>query len=145
MSASNWNLQPLSTGDPWMRSYLEELRGQYERELRDAALAVVETLDDLDRLTAAGISSSAGAPSESLRIVRDRLRVRLDGLGLTPIPAVGQTVNPICHRVEEVVDEPGPPTTIVRELQTGYLFRERLLRPSLVVSTPQNSTTAEPH
>jgi molecular chaperone GrpE len=52
--------------------------------------------------------------------------------GVTRIEALGETLDP--HRHQAMVEmpsdaEPGP---IVEEMQTGYLMKDRLLRPALV-------------
>jgi molecular chaperone GrpE len=53
--------------------------------------------------------------------------------GITRIDAVGQPLDPNRHQAMiELASDEAEPGTIVQEMQTGYMFKERLLRPSLV-------------
>ena len=63
--------------------------------------------------------------------------------GLKPIDAIGKTFDPNFH--EAVIREETdtiPDNEIVSEMQRGYLFKDRVLRPSLVtvaVNTNENT------
>ena len=52
--------------------------------------------------------------------------------GVTRIKAVGETLDP--HRHQAMIEMPSneEPGTIVEEMQSGYLMKDRLLRPALV-------------
>jgi molecular chaperone GrpE len=53
--------------------------------------------------------------------------------GITRIEAVGQPLDPNRHQAMiEIASDEAEPGTIVQEMQAGYVFKERLLRPSLV-------------
>ncbi len=53
--------------------------------------------------------------------------------GLEEIPALDKQFDPYCHEaVEQVMDENIANNLIVEVLQKGYMFGERVLRPSLV-------------
>ncbi len=80
----------------------------------------------------------SGGDLESLQkgveMIEKRLADLFEQEGLTVIPAAGQEFDPQFHEALSV-DETGihPDGTIVQELQNGYLYNERVLRPSLVV------------
>ena len=52
--------------------------------------------------------------------------------GVTPIEAMGQTLDPNRHQAMIELPSDEPPGTIIQELQRGYMIRDRLLRPAMV-------------
>ena len=53
--------------------------------------------------------------------------------GISRIEAVGQPLDPNRHQAMiEVPTDDAEPGTIVQEMQAGYMFKDRLLRPALV-------------
>jgi molecular chaperone GrpE len=53
--------------------------------------------------------------------------------GITRIDAMGQPLDPNRHQaMVEIPNEEAESGTIVQEMQAGYMFKERLLRPALV-------------
>jgi molecular chaperone GrpE len=59
---------------------------------------------------------------------------RLADLGVEPVPAVGEPFDPEVHEaVDEVaVDDPTLDGRVVAELQRGFRFGDRLVRPAIV-------------
>ena len=57
----------------------------------------------------------------------------LEGMGVTPIEAVGKEFDPNFHNaVMHVDDESVGENIVVEEFQKGYMYKESLLRPSMV-------------
>ena len=52
--------------------------------------------------------------------------------GITPIEAMGQRLDPNRHQAMIELPSDEPAGTIVQEMQTGYMIKDRLLRPALV-------------
>ena len=52
--------------------------------------------------------------------------------GLTRIEAIGQPLDPNRHQAMVEMPSDAEPGTIVQEMQSGWMIRDRLLRPSLV-------------
>jgi molecular chaperone GrpE len=53
--------------------------------------------------------------------------------GVTRIEALGQPLDPHRHQaMVEIPSDEAEPGTIVQEMQAGYMFKDRLLRPALV-------------
>lgn len=53
--------------------------------------------------------------------------------GISKISAMGEALDPNRHQaMMEMPSEDAQPGTIVQEIQTGYMIRDRLLRPALV-------------
>jgi molecular chaperone GrpE len=53
--------------------------------------------------------------------------------GVTRVEALGQPLDPHRHQaMVEIPSDAAEPGTIVQEMQAGYMFKDRLLRPALV-------------
>lgn len=52
--------------------------------------------------------------------------------GISKIVAMGETLDPNRHQAMMEVPSSEPAGTIVQEIQTGYMIKDRLLRPALV-------------
>lgn len=52
--------------------------------------------------------------------------------GITKVAAMGEQLDPNRHQAMLEVPSDAAPGTIVQELQSGYMIRDRLLRPALV-------------
>lgn len=52
--------------------------------------------------------------------------------GLSRIEALGQPLDPNRHQAMMEVASDAEPGTIVQEMQTGWMIKDRLLRPALV-------------
>ncbi len=79
-----------------------------------------------------GATGEPAGLQEGFRLIHAQLAGLLRQEGLEPINAVGERFNPLLHEVllKESSDQPG--NTIIGEIQKGYMFRERVLRPSRV-------------
>lgn len=69
---------------------------------------------------------------EGFRLVHAQLQDILRQEGLEPIKAVGERFNPLLHEVLLKESSDQPRNTVIEEIQKGYLFKERVLRPSKV-------------
>lgn len=102
-----------------------------EHLLRD----LLPIVDDLER----ALESAASSPSlrEGLKMILKNLLAVMAAHGAEPMTVVGEAFDPYQHEaVECVVTEEVPEHTVVGELQRGYKYRDRLLRPAKVrVST----------
>jgi len=66
----------------------------------------------------------------------------LEKFGARPIQALGERFDPTFHNaVMQQEDNSVEDQTIIQELQKGYLLKNRLLRPSMVVVSRQNSAS----
>lgn len=92
---------------------------------------ILPVLDDFER----GLKAAA-PDSEFVRgfeLIYQRLYETLRKLGLEPLTALGQPFDPnLHHAVERVATEESEENTVLEELQRGYIFRGKLLRPALV-------------
>jgi molecular chaperone GrpE len=107
-----------------------------QQEFREFAAADViknflPTLDSFERALKAG--GDAGDFRNGIELIYRQFQDALQKVGVQPIVAVGQTFDPRMHEAIEMVDTRDVPDhQVVDELQRGYKYKERLLRPAMV-------------
>jgi len=70
---------------------------------------------------------------EGITLIYRKLQDVLTKAGLNQVPAVGQAFDPTYHEAVHLVEsEEHPENVVVEELRRGYIFGDRVLRPSLV-------------
>lgn len=126
----------------WQRSQADfanyKQRSEQERremiEFANSALisSLLPAIDDLDRAMAsvpAGLEKSSW--TEGIRLIYNKFKTILQSQGLTEIEARGEPFDPRLH--EAVMQQEGEEGVVVDETQKGYKFRDRVIRPSLVI------------
>lgn len=107
----------------------------------EAIRPLLPVLDDLDR--ALQVETADKEFSRGMELIRQRLHAELQKMGLERVPAAGQKFDPnIHHAIEMRQTEEAEDHSVLEELQKGYTFRGRLLRPAMVrvaVSPPKDS------
>ena len=95
-------------------------------------LKLLPILDDWERALAA-IPDDLADPSwvDGIRLIERKIRGILEAEGLSPIKAVGEPFDPNLH--EAAMQGKGKEGIVVEELQKGYKFYDRVIRPSKVV------------
>ena len=95
-------------------------------------LSLLPILDDLERAFAAIPPRLVKADwVDGIRLIERKLRASLEAQGLSQIKALGEPFDPYLH--EAVRQAKGKEGVVVEELQTGYKFRNRVIRPTKVV------------
>lgn len=84
---------------------------------------------------------------QGVSMVKQQLDATMSKLGVSPIEAVGQAFDPKFHEaVERQETDDVPAGAIFREYQKGYMLKENLLRPAMVVvavGKPKNEQKIE--
>src|SRR5271170_3412953 len=107
-----------------------------QQEFREFAAADViknflPILDSFERALRAG--GDAGDFRSGVELIYRQFQDALQKIGVQPIPAVGQVFDPRVHEAIEMVDTTEVPDHhVLGELQRGYKYKERLLRPAMV-------------
>ena len=102
-----------------------------EYALADAVKALLPILDSFER--ALNAQSPPAEFRSGVELIYKQLQDALTKLGIRPIPAKGEPFDPHLHQAIEMVDtREVPDHHVVEELQRGYKFKDRLLRPSMV-------------
>ena len=136
--------------DKLARSYaeMENQRRRYEKEKDDAfeyggfafARETLNLLDNLDRSRISLENDEKLKNSDAIKKIFEHLDIiKKDTISIfkknniEQIETLNKKLDPNFHQaMMEVEDDAKEPGTIVQEIQTGYLMKDRLLRPALV-------------
>ena len=136
---------------------MENQRRRYEKEKEDAfeyggfafAKEALNLLDNLDRSKISLENDEKLKKSETLEKIFEHLNIIKKDMvsifkknSIEQIETVNKKLDPNYHQaMMEVEDNAKEPGTIVQEIQTGFMMKDRLLRPALVVVSkkPTNS------
>jgi molecular chaperone GrpE len=107
-----------------------------QQEYRDYAIgdAVKTLLPVFDSLERALQIKSDGAEFRSgMDLIHKQLQSALAKLSVQSVPALGEPFDPRYHEAIEMVETTEVPDhQVIEELQRGYKFKDRLLRPAMV-------------
>jgi molecular chaperone GrpE len=107
-----------------------------QQDYRDYALAdsiksLLPVVDSLER--ALHVKSDAAELRSGVELIYKQLLAALGKLSVNPIEAKGEAFDPRYHEAIEMVEtNDAPDHQVVEELQRGYKFKDRLLRPAMV-------------
>lgn len=130
--------------DKWIRlqAEFENYKKRIQKEKSDqmkfgneALLrAILPGLDNLERAIEHGKNAREAAPLlAGVEITLKQFFSSLESFGVKPILAVGEVFNPEKHEAVSQMESEFESNRVVSEVQKGYLFHERLLRPSKVI------------
>lgn len=101
----------------------------------DLLRSVLEILDDLDRtIEAAAQNDQQDVLLDGVRLIQGKVQKLLSDNGVSVIDAVGQPFDPALH--EALMQQPSSDHdagTVIQQVQTGYMHRDRVLRPAKVI------------
>ena len=125
------------------RDQMEQLRYANEKLLKE----LLPVLDNLERALSHVKDSSERSPwVEGVELTYRQFLDVLKKFGVTPLASVGESFDPSRHQAVTYLDtHEHPENHVAAELQKGYLYYERVLRPSMVAVArkPSRSTTEE--
>ncbi len=120
----------------------QRLQKNFEQKVQtargDLVMSLLDVFDNLRRAVAAaqkseGRKTDFQALLEGVKATADLFETKLHGLGLEIVPTAGVEFDPQVHDAVEMVPvAPEEDHLVVAELQPGYKFGERLLRPARV-------------
>ncbi|MGA8430320.1 MAG: nucleotide exchange factor GrpE [Candidatus Sulfotelmatobacter sp.] len=97
----------------------------------DAIKTLLPAMDSFQR--AMQVQSEPGDFRSGVELIYKQLQDALAKLGVNPIAAEGEAFDPRFHEAIEMVEtKDAPDHEVIEELQRGYKFRDRLLRPAMV-------------
>ncbi|MCW5823443.1 MAG: nucleotide exchange factor GrpE [Cyanobacteria bacterium TGS_CYA1] len=109
--------------------------------IQKAIETMLPALDDMD-LAKANLSKTSDpkAMLDSLNMVYNRFTKCLEMIGIKQLDVIGTPFDPKFHEpVQQIVTAEVPDGAVVHQLRPGYVFNDKVLRPSLV-----NVATAPP-
>ena len=129
----------------YAQAEVQNVRRRAEKDAVDArayaatafARDVLSVADNLSRgLAAIPADLRADEKMKGLVVGLEATGRELDSVfarhGITKIAAMGETLDPNRHQAMLEVPSDQPAGTIVQEMQSGYMIKDRLLRPALV-------------
>ena len=97
----------------------------------DAIKSLLPVVDSLER--AVQVKSDPAELRAGVELIYKQLQAALSRLSVNPIVAQGEPFDPRFHEAIEMVETTDAPDhQVVEELQRGYKFKDRLLRPAMV-------------
>ena len=112
----------------------KEKSQMYEIGAKDIIEKILPVVDNFEHGLDSIPEEEKGSPfAEGMEKIYKQLMTTLDSLGVKPIEAVGQEFNPDFHNaVMHVEDEEFGENVVAEEFQKGYMYRESVVRHSMV-------------
>jgi molecular chaperone GrpE len=122
---------------------LKEREELIESASRDLVIKLLEVLDNMETaIECAKRSEDRESLITGVEMIYKQFREILEKEGLTPIKALGEAFDPFEHEAVERVSSPEHEDgTIVEEIQKGYKFKSKIIRPSKVKVVKNLSNT----
>jgi len=118
--------------DNYRKRTEKEKASMYIVGAKDIVEKILPVVDNFER----GLAMAEGSEDpfvEGMEKIYKQLMTTLDEMGVKPIEAVGQEFNPDFHNaVMHVEDEEAGENVIVEEFQKGYLYKDFVVRHSMV-------------
>ena len=114
---------------------------QREQGRADVVNALLDVLDDLDRIVAAAealddglLGADVGAVASGIHVVAEKAQRTLATFGVERVDGTGVPFDPTVHDAVQQVDGEGvTEPTVHQVLRAGYRQADRVLRPAMVV------------
>lgn len=112
----------------------KEKAAMFETGAKSVIEKILPTIDNFERGLGGLTDEQKEDPFvQGMEKVYRQLLTTLEGIGVTPIEAVGKPFDPNFHNaVMHVEDEETEENTVVEEFQKGYLYRDSVVRHSMV-------------
>jgi molecular chaperone GrpE len=105
-------------------------------------LNLLPILDDFEKaFNSVPAKLTKSSWTEGMRLIYNKMKTTLEVQGLTEIKARGESFDPHLH--EAAAQQEGEEDIVVEELRKGYRFKDKLLRPSVVVVGKEEKTDQE--
>lgn len=124
------------------RDQVELLRYANEKLLKE----LLPVVDNLDRaMTHMKATPEMSNWIEGVELTHRQCMDVLKKFGVTPIVSIGEPFDPSRHQAVAYLETHEPPENhVAEELQKGYLFHERVLRPAMVAVARKPAPAAGP-
>jgi molecular chaperone GrpE len=120
--------------DNYRKRTEKEKAAMFETGARSVIEKILPTIDNFERGMAGMTEEQLADPFvQGMDKVYRQMITTLEGIGVTAIEAVGQPFDPKFHNaVMHVEDEEAGENIVVEEFQKGYLYRDTVVRHSMV-------------
>ena len=129
----------------YLQADFENYRKRMEKEIREIAQAgkerlvlnLLNVIDELELAIHSGRETeNKQALLEGVEMTLKKMRITLGQEGLSRIDAVGKSYDPNLHEVVmKVPTKDQDENVVIEEVRTGYILRDKVIRPSIVKIT----------
>jgi molecular chaperone GrpE len=110
----------------------------------DIILKVLDVYDNLLRALEMDFARDPKAAKEGINAIQQQLDKILALEGVRPIESIGKEFDPYYqHAVQRVHDPEKPDGVILDEFQRGYMLKDKVLRPAVVIVNRHEEPSAE--
>jgi molecular chaperone GrpE len=128
--------------DNYRKRVEKERQQERHRGVESAIEHVLPVLDAFDRALASSNDPAFADYHKGFELIRRQLWESLAKQGLARIDSMGQEFNPhFHHAIEKVETTEHTDGIVIGEMQPGYMFHDRVLRPAMV----RVASAPEPH
>lgn len=115
----------------------KEKAAMFEMGAKSVVEKILPVVDNFERgLAAIPEADKGGAFAEGMNMIYKQMLTELEGLGVKPIEAVGKEFDPNFHNaVMQVESDEYEEGIVAQELLKGYMYRESVVRHSMVAVT----------
>ena len=112
----------------------KEKATMFEMGAKTVIEKILPVVDNFERGLATIPEEDQGSPfAEGMNMIYKQMMTELENLGVKPIEAVGKEFNPEFHNaVMQVESDEFEEGVVAQELQKGYMYRESVVRHSMV-------------
>jgi len=110
----------------------KEMQEVEEASARDVAMKLLSVQDELELAIGHVHTGKEPELEEGVKMVYKKLTGVLESLGLKRIVCVGRPFDPEYHEAVEKVQGGGSKDMVIDEVRSGFTFRGRVIRPSMV-------------
>jgi molecular chaperone GrpE len=119
-------------------NYRKRMTERFEEVNRFASegivLRLLEVYDNLERAMQVDFDANPASAKDGVKAIHKQLDKLLKKEEVRPIESIGKEFDPYYqHAVSSTHNPEKPDNQVVEELQKGYMIREKVLRPALVV------------
>ncbi|MBO6300759.1 MAG: nucleotide exchange factor GrpE [Lachnospiraceae bacterium] len=127
------NMRQMAEFENFRKRTEKEKQAMFETGARSVIEKLLPVVDNFERGLGALKEEEKGAFSEGMEMIYKQLMSELEKLEVKPIDAVGKEFDPNLHNaVMHVDDEELGENIVAEELQKGYMYRETVVRHSMV-------------
>jgi molecular chaperone GrpE len=126
----------------YLQADFENYRKRMEKEIHEAVrignekliINLLNVIDELELALRSGRETeNKQALLEGVEMTLKKMHTTLEQEGLTRIKAVGKSFDPKLHEVVmKVPTKEHDENMVIEEIRTGYIFRDKVIRPSIV-------------
>ncbi len=131
------NKRQLAEFENFRKRTEKEKEVMFETGAKSVIEKILPVVDNFERGLATAPEGEGDAFAEGMKMIYKQLLTELDNMGVKPIEALGQPFDPNLHNaVMQVESDEYESGVVAQELQKGYMYRDAVVRHSMVAVTP---------